>query len=172
MKPGSAERPALTAEVAPPAPVGGIVLGAGVDIVEVERVVAALGRHGERFLERLFRTGEQEPGRGGRTWVQRLAGRFAAKEAVLKALGTGLRRCRWRDVEVVRAPSGRPAVRLHGPLNRTAAELGVAEVWVSISHGRRYAVAVAVAVGPGPAGEAVASTAGRERAGSRVAPRP
>ncbi len=122
-------------------------MGVGLDIVEVERVADALTRHGERFLERVFLAGEQVPGRGGRTWLQRLAGRFAAKEAVLKALGTGLRRCRWRDVEVVRSPSGRPTVRLHGALAERAGELGVTEVLVSISHGRRYAVAVAVAVG-------------------------
>lgn len=123
------------------------VVGTGVDIVEVGRLAAALARHSERFLERVFLPGEQVPGRGGRTWVQRLAGRFAAKEAVLKALGIGLSRCRWRDVEVVRSPRGRPGVRLHGSLAGLADALGVTEVQVSISHGRRYAVAVAVALG-------------------------
>lgn len=123
-----------------------VIVGMGVDIVEVDRLEAALSRWGEPLLARLFSPGEYRVMPGPRSRGQFFAGRFAAKEAVLKALGVGLRGCRWRDVEVGRDNRGRPVVRLQGPLVALAAKKGVGSVHLSISHSRRYAVATAVAV--------------------------
>lgn len=128
-----------------------LILGTGVDLVEVRRLAAAVERRGQRFLERVFTARELAEARGGAARYQSLAGRFAAKEAVLKALGTGLRACRWRDVEVARGPGGRPEVALRGSLARRARAAGVERVHLSIAHTREHAVALAVAEGrPAP----------------------
>lgn len=124
-----------------------MVLGTGVDVVEVGRIAAAVERRGVRFLERVFTRRELAEARRGRARYQSLAGRFAAKEAVLKALGTGLRACRWRDVEVRRGDGGAPEVVLGERLAARARAIGVARLHVSISHSRGHAVAVAVAEG-------------------------
>ncbi|CAI8043040.1 Holo-[acyl-carrier-protein] synthase [Geodia barretti] len=112
------------------------MLGTGVDLIEIERVAGVLERHGERFLRRVFTPGEIAYCRGR---APNLAARFAAKEAVMKSLGTGFRGVGWRDVEVVRAPSGAPSPRLHGRALRIA---------ISLSHSRGFAVAFAVASRP------------------------
>ena len=121
------------------------MLTTGVDIVEIERVAGVLARYGDRFLRRVFTPGEIAYCRGR---APNLAARFAAKEAVMKALGTGFRGVGWRDVEVVRAPSGAPSPRLHGRARRRAARLGVAEIAISLSHSRDYALAFAAATRP------------------------
>lgn len=130
----------------------GPVLGIGIDIVEIDRIERALKRHGERMRRRLFTEGELSDCAPGPNEGRQLAARYAAKEATLKALGRGLRGVRWVDAEVVKDAWGRPQMRLHGALRQLAAELGVAEVLVSLSHGRDYAVAQAVACGPPAAG--------------------
>ena len=116
--------------------------GIGTDIVEVERVRQAVAKSGRRLLDRLFTPGEQALCGARRDPYPCYAGRFAAKEAVLKALGTGLAGCRWTDVQIERDPAGRPVVRLSGP---AAVLAGDARVLVSISHDRERALAFALA---------------------------
>ncbi len=123
-----------------------LVWGIGIDTVEVYRVRGTVEKFGQRFLDRVFHPAESERGLGTPGWYASLAGRFAAKEAVLKALGMGLRGCTWRDVEIFWDRLGKPSVRLHGELERYASEKGIKEVKVSISHSRDHAAAVAVAV--------------------------
>ena len=116
-------------------------LAVGVDIIEIERVAATLRRFGDRFLERVYTPGETAYCRGR---APQLAARFAAKEAVMKALGTGTRGVGWREIEVVRAPSGAPSVRLHGRAAARAANVGIERLALSLSHSRAYAVASVV----------------------------
>lgn len=124
-----------------------MVLGMGVDIVEIDRWERAAQRSG--LLARLFTAAERAAAPPVRGRSQYFAGRFAAKEAVLKALGTGLRGGRWQDVEIIRDALGRPVARLHGALAERARGMGVAAVLVSISHARGCAVATAMAVADG-----------------------
>jgi holo-[acyl-carrier protein] synthase len=112
----------------------------GVDIVEIARVRAAVERHGEGFRRRVYT--ELEWRQCGRSFAS-LAGRFSAKEAVMKALGVG--GMAFRDIEVVRTASGKPEVRLAGRMQRRAERLGVTHITISISHSRDNAVAVAIA---------------------------
>lgn len=119
-------------------------LAIGVDLVEVARIAEVLARHPERFLSRHFTVAER---RQCGTDAVRLAARWAAKEAAVKALGTGIGPVGWRDVEILCDPSGRPALGLHGPASRIAADAGV-QVWsVSMSHTELHAVAVVAGVG-------------------------
>ena len=121
------------------------MISTGVDFIEIDRVASVLDRYGDRFLRRVFTPGEIAYCRGR---APNLAARFAAKEAVMKSLGTGFRGVGWRDVEVVRAPSGAPSPRLHGRARRRAERLGVTEIAITLSHSRDYAMVVAVAVRP------------------------
>ncbi|MDQ7844731.1 MAG: holo-ACP synthase [Armatimonadota bacterium] len=123
------------------------VRGIGVDIVEVERIARALERWGDAFVFRLFTPGEDVRARHPRLRSQRLAARFAAKEAVMKALGLGWRTMAWHEIEIVHDPLGRPAVRLRGGAARAAQQQGVAAVHVTLSHTRALALAGAVALG-------------------------
>ena len=118
------------------------MLTTGVDIIEIHRIKQVLDRYGERFLNRLFTPNEIDYCRGR---APNLAGRFAAKEATMKALGTGARGVSWKDIEVVRADSGAPSVKLYGRAENRAEGLHVVEISVSISHSREYAVAFVVA---------------------------
>ena len=118
------------------------MLSTGVDIIEVERVAGVLERYGERFLRRIFTPGELDYCRGR---PSKLASRFAAKEATMKALGTGVRGVSWRDIEVARAPSGAPSILLHGRAKSRAQRLGVVEISVSMSDSQDNAVAFVVA---------------------------
>lgn len=127
----------------------GVVRGIGIDTVEVRRMIRLVERFGQRFLDRLFCQAEQDRGRGGPGWYASLAGRFAAKEAVLKAVGTGLRGCSWRDIEIQWDSFGKPSVSLHGRLAKTAAERGIGMVNISITHGGGHAMAVAIALEQG-----------------------
>ena len=117
-------------------------LTTGVDIIEISRVRQVLERYGQRFLKRVFTEGEIEYCRGR---PPNLAARFAAKEATMKALGTGVRGVGWKDIEVIRHDSGAPAVVLHGRAKRRAQRLAVEEISLSLSHSREYAVAFVVA---------------------------
>lgn len=122
------------------------VIGHGVDIIEVERVAALLERHGERFLTRVFTPGEQAHGAGSARRAEHLAGRFAAKEAVLKALGTGLTGgLSWTEIEVASLPSGRPVLRLHAHAASLAGQFGIHEWHLSISHSHESAIASVIA---------------------------
>jgi holo-[acyl-carrier protein] synthase len=123
---------------------GGVV-GVGVDLCDVDRMRRTLDRT-PGFARRVFTQAEQDYCRRARDPAERFAARFAAKEAVLKALAAGLGACPFRDIEVVRARSGAPAVVLHGAAAALAAERGVAGWRVSLTHTRTMAEAVAVAL--------------------------
>ncbi|MFC1935333.1 holo-ACP synthase [Chloroflexota bacterium] len=110
----------------------------GVDIIEIDRIAQATDRWGERFLHRIYTTDELDYCRGR---APQLAARFAAKEAVMKALGTGRRGVDWRDIEVVRCRSGRPFIQLQGRASKVAERLSINQVALSLSHSREYAVA-------------------------------
>lgn len=123
------------------------IVGTGVDLVEVERLRRAAERR-PALLARLFTPAELAYAAAApRHRWQRLAARFAAKEALLKALGTGLRQVRWQEAEVVRDEAGRPGLVLAGALARLARERGVCQAHLSLSHTPRYAVAQVVLVG-------------------------
>ena len=115
----------------------------GIDIIRVERIRKTLARFGSRFSRRVLTPGEQ---RYVRDRPETMAGRWAAKEAVSKVLGLGVRGIGWRDIEVERLPTGQPAVRLHGRAARRAEQLGMARIALSISHEADYAVAIAFGV--------------------------
>ena len=117
------------------------MLRTGIDLVEIDRFAQAVARHGERLLQRVFTPLEREQC-GGR--VASLAARFAAKEAVAKALRTGIGAVRWVDIEVVNDDQGAPHLRLHGEAARQAAALGIAAWAISLSHSRGCAAAVVV----------------------------
>lgn len=125
-----------------------MILGTGVDIVEIGRIAKAAKN--ERFLEKLFAPDELEIFKASGYRMETVAGRFAAKEAVLKALGCGLSDIPMRDIAVNRAPSGQPVIALTGVARQKAALCGVTRVHISISHSERYAVACAVAEGELP----------------------
>ena len=122
-------------------------LTTGVDIIEISRIGRVLERYGQRFLRRIYTPGEIEY---CRERAPNLAARFAAKEATMKALGTGVRGVGWKDIEVVRAPSGAPSIKLHGRAAARAQRLGVREISLSLSHSREYAVAFVVTQGQPP----------------------
>ena len=115
----------------------------GIDIIKVDRIRATLERFGTRFSRRVLTPNEQ---RYVRDRPETLAGRWAAKEAVSKVLGLGVRGIGWRDIEIERLPTGQPAVRLHGRPRPRAEQLGMARIAVSISHEAEYAVAIAFGI--------------------------
>ena len=115
----------------------------GIDIIRVERIRATLERFGPRFAGRVLTDSER---RYVRDRPETFAGRWAAKEAVSKVLGLGVRGIGWRDIEIDRLPTGQPAVRLHGRAAARAEQLGMGRVAVSISHESDYAVAIAYGV--------------------------
>jgi holo-[acyl-carrier protein] synthase len=115
----------------------------GLDLIEVDRVAGLLERWGDRFLDRVFLPGEISPARRHpRARAEHVAGRFAAKEAAMKALGTGWRGLAFRDIEVGRDARGKPTLALHGRALSRARELGVASMEVSITHASKMAAAV------------------------------
>ncbi len=115
----------------------------GIDIIKVERIRAAIERFGERFARRVLTDRER---RYVRDRPETFAGRWAAKEAVSKVLGLGVRGIGWQDIEVERMPTGQPAVRLHGRAAQRAEQLGMGRIAISITHESDYAVAVAFGV--------------------------
>jgi holo-[acyl-carrier protein] synthase len=119
-------------------------LATGVDLIEVERIAEAIRRHGEQFLQRIYSPAELAEAAGS---PASLAARFAAKEAAAKALGVGIGQVTWREIEVLRLPSGQPELRLHGEAHRLANELGLNAWSISLSHTRQHAVALVVAAG-------------------------
>src|SRR5579885_3599894 len=131
---------------APLSPPQGVNIAVGIDIIEVSRVRKVFEHHGERFLKRVFTEIEARQCRGK---PERLAGRFAAKEAISKALGTGIHGVAWREMEVVQLRSGRPSVRLHGNAKRRAELLGLSAFDVSIADLVEFSIAIAVAIQTG-----------------------
>lgn len=125
------------------------ISGIGTDIVEIERIKKAVGRKGDRFLKRVFTDDELAYCSGRADPYPCLAARFAAKEAVLKALGTGLAGCRLTDVEVVRTGSAAPGITLRGKARELAGKAGINRFLISVSHDRGRAVAFALAVKEG-----------------------
>jgi holo-[acyl-carrier protein] synthase len=115
----------------------------GIDIVRVARIRAALERFGPRFSKRVLTESEQRYVRGR---PETMAGRWAAKEAVSKVLGLGVRGIGWRDIEIERLPTGQPSVRLHGRAAARAEQLGMERIAVSITHESDYAVAIAFGI--------------------------
>ena len=113
----------------------------GIDIIRVDRIVKALEKHGRRFPLRILTPAEDAYVRDR---PENLAGRWAAKEAISKVLGLGVRGVGWREIEIVRLPTGQPTVRLHDRALRRAQQLGMERIAVSISHEHEYAVAMAV----------------------------
>src|ERR1700733_2115639 len=119
-----------------------MIVGLGIDICEVNRIREAIERHGEAFLKRIYTPSEIAYCKKHRVPYERYAARFAAKEATMKALGTGWRRgVRWVDIEVVRLPSGRPTIELRGAAREHAEHLGVSRIHVSLTHSGNIAFA-------------------------------
>ena len=121
-----------------------MTLRTGVDLMEIERVAEVVRRHGERYLERVYTEAELAQSHGNPEY---LAGRFAAKEAVAKALGTGIGKVGWQEIEVLGDEQNAPTVNLSGAARDRSDELGLTEWSVSISHSMTHAVAFAVALG-------------------------
>ena len=138
--------PAPDADPDPRPPAGVVPEGTtelGIDIVKVDRIRAALDRFGDRFSNRVLTPAERRYVRGR---PETFAGRWAAKEAVSKVLGLGVRGIGWKDIEVERMPTGQPAIRLHGRAAQRAEQLGMGRVALSITHESEYAVAIAFGV--------------------------
>ena len=122
------------------------ILGHGIDIVETARIQQLLDHHAQRFLDRVFTPLEQAYcAKNPKRYIEHLSGRFAAKEAVLKVLGTGWRGgIAWTDIEILPEPSGQPRIQLTGECHRIASELGISRWHVSISHIATHATASAI----------------------------
>ena len=119
-----------------------MIVGTGIDIAEVPRIRQSIKRFGDRFLHRIYTAGEIRYCDSKANCVERYAARFAAKEAAMKALGTGWSHgVRWRDCEVTRMPGGRPTIIFHGKASEFAARLGVKNAALSISHTAEQAIA-------------------------------
>jgi holo-[acyl-carrier protein] synthase len=124
------------------------IIATGIDLIECARVREVWDRHGDRLVNRLLTETELNYVRRHRDLVPRLAGRFAAKEAILKVLGTGWKgRIAWRDMEIVNDSRGQPQVRLTGECRRVAETLGITDILVSITHTENYAAGTAIGVG-------------------------
>ncbi|MGD9791297.1 MAG: holo-ACP synthase [Phycisphaerales bacterium] len=123
-------------------------LAHGIDLVPVARLARSIDQHGDRFLERVFTSGERDYAHANKRRDEHLAARFAAKEAVFKALGTGWSGgIAWTDVEVTRDESGRPAIVLTGKAATIAASLGIKSWLVSLSHTEDHAIASVIGLG-------------------------
>jgi holo-[acyl-carrier protein] synthase len=119
----------------------------GIDLVDFPRIGEMIERHGERFLDRVFTAAEQEYARAHKNSVEKYAGRFAAKEAVLKLVGTGWRgKIAWTDIEVLNNPDGQPEVILSGEVKEIAEKLRIGRISLSITHTANFAIASAVAL--------------------------
>jgi holo-[acyl-carrier protein] synthase len=122
-----------------------VIVGSGVDLCEVERIKDAITRHGQRFLERVYTAREIAYAQSKANLYERYAARFAAKEAGMKALGTGWRGgVGWRDFEVANLPSGRPTLQFHGKAAEFAQKLGVETISLSITHTPSQAMALVI----------------------------
>lgn len=128
-----------------------MIVGSGIDLVEIARIQKSVDRYGQRFLDRVFTQSEQAYCLRKKNAAESLAARFAAKEAAAKALGTGISNgVAWREIEVVRAPSGEPSLRFHGRAAQMAARRGAARAALSLTHSVQLAAA-SVVLEDGPA---------------------
>jgi holo-[acyl-carrier protein] synthase len=124
-----------------------VIVGVGTDIIETVRIGRVIERHGEAFLHRVFTDDEIRYCSKRREYLQHYAGRWAAKEAVMKVLGTGFAPgVGWKDIEVRTKPSGQPYIQLHGGVRELAEQMGIDEILISVSHCRAYATATAIGV--------------------------
>jgi len=127
-----------------------VILGTGIDLAEVPRVRAAIERYGRRFIERIYTPAEIAYVERKANRYERYAARFAAKEAGMKAIGTGWRHgVRWQDFEVLNLPSGRPTLKLHGVAARVAERLGVRAISLSLTHTAQQGMAFVILEGEG-----------------------
>ena len=125
-----------------------MIVGLGTDIVEVSRIDKMIERHGTSFINRIFTPGEIAYCQQRKFSAEPFAGRWAAKEAVMKALGTGfIQGTHFQEIEIVTEQSGRPRVELHGSTAELARQLGIGEILVTMSHCREYATATAIGLG-------------------------
>ena len=123
------------------------IVAHGIDLVDFPRIEEMAKRHGGRFLNRIFTAAEQAYAEANKNEMEKLAGRFAAKEAILKLLGTGWRgKIAWTDIEIVNSPSGQPVVTLSGEVEKIAEKLGIKHISISITHTANFAIASAVAL--------------------------
>jgi len=123
------------------------IIAHGIDLVDCPRIEQMIQRHGERFIKRVFTVGEQAYARKNKNELEKLAGRFAAKEAILKLMGTGWRgKIAWTDIEVINNAAGQPEVTLSGEVEKIADKLGVKHISISITHTANFAIASAVAL--------------------------
>ncbi len=129
----------------------GAVIGIGTDIIECSRITQMIDKHGDVFLRRVYTEEEIEYCSGRKAAHQHYAGRWAAKEAALKALGTGWAQgIQWTEVEVINQQGGKPIMVLSGKALEISSQQGILEMMISISHCKQYATAYATAVGPSP----------------------
>jgi holo-[acyl-carrier protein] synthase len=123
------------------------IVAHGIDLVDCPRIEDMIERHGERFINRVFTPAEQAYAEANKNKTEKLAGRFAAKEAVLKLMGTGWRgKIAWTDIEVVNNAVGQPEVTLSGEVKQLADKLGIKHISVSITHTANFVIASAVAL--------------------------
>lgn len=123
------------------------IVAHGIDLVDCPRIEEMLKRHGERFMKRVFTAAEQAYAEAKKNKIEKLAGRFAAKEAILKLMGTGWRgKIAWTDIEIINNAAGQPEVTLDGEVEKIAEGLGIKHVSVSITHTANFAIASAVAL--------------------------
>jgi holo-[acyl-carrier protein] synthase len=122
-----------------------VIVGIGIDLAEVDRIREAIKKHGQRFIERIYTEKEIAYVERKANKYERYAARFAAKEAGMKAVGTGWKRgVRWRDFEVTNLPSGRPTLQLHGEAAKFADNLGVRNIALSITHTAAQGMAIVI----------------------------
>ena len=123
------------------------IVAHGIDLVDCPRIEDMIEQHGERFINRIFTAAEQAYAEANKNKIEKLAGRFAAKEAILKLMGTGWRdKVAWTDIEVVNNVVGQPEVTISGEVEKLAEKLGIKHISVSITHTANFAIASAVAL--------------------------
>ncbi len=123
------------------------IIAHGIDLVDFPRIEQMVERHGDRFVDRVFTAAEQAYARANRNTIEKYAGRFAAKEAILKLIGTGWRgHIAWTDIEVTNDRAGRPQVTLSGEVKEIAERLRIQQISISITHTANFAIASAVAL--------------------------
>lgn len=124
-----------------------MIIAHGIDLVDFPRIEELINRHSERFINRVFTATEQAYADSNKNRIEKYAGRFAAKEAILKLIGTGWRgKIAWTDIEVVNNISGQPLVTLDGEVKKIAEKLGITQISISITHTANFAIASAVAL--------------------------
>jgi len=123
------------------------IVAHGIDLVDCPRIEQMIQRHGGRFINRVFTAAEQDYAGANKNEIEKLAGRFAAKEAILKLMGTGWRgKIAWTDIEIINNAAGQPEVTLSGEVRKIADKLGINHISVSITHTANFAIASAVAL--------------------------